>query len=339
MKISKEIKTGFVFILAIALFVWGYNFLKGSNLLNKQTRLYAIYDQVDGLMTASPVTINGMKVGQVTDIHFLTYDDPRIVAEFTLEEPIPIPVNSIARIYSADIMGSKSINIVFGNGPGAHISGDTLISEIEAGLAEEVNKQVQPIKAKAENLLASIDTLVQVIEGVFNEQTQADLNESWSNIRSTVQNLNSTTNNLDAFVAENKNRFTDIVINLDSISTELSANRPKITNVIDNLSAFTDTLAAVDLAKTIANTNDALNEFASIVHRIDQGEGTLGQLINNDTLYNKLEGASQELQMLLMDMKLHPKRYVHFSVFGRSEKKNEYETPTNEELKLSEPAN
>ncbi|MBI9034381.1 MAG: MCE family protein [Bacteroidales bacterium] len=328
MKISKEIKTGFVFIVAIALFVWGYNYLKGSNLLNKQTRLYAIYDQVDGLMSASPITINGMKVGQVTDIHFLSYEDPRIVAEFTLEEKIPIPKNSIARIYSADIMGSKSINIIFGNGIGHHQNGDTLISEIEAGLAEEVNKQVQPIKAKAESLLASIDTLVQVIEGVFNEQTQNDLNESWANIRSTVQNLNSTTHNMDLFVTENRNRFTDIVINLDSITTELNSSRSKISNVLNNVSAFTDTLVAVDLAKTIANTNEALNEFAGIVHRIDQGEGSLGQLINNDTLYRKLEGATGELEMLLEDMKLHPKRYVHFSVFGKSDKKNKYEAPS-----------
>jgi phospholipid/cholesterol/gamma-HCH transport system substrate-binding protein len=324
LKISREVKVGIVFIATIALLVWGYNYLKGSDILKKQYKVYAVYSKVDGLLTANPVTISGMKVGQVTDIYFLDYSKPSILVEMILQEDIPIPENSIAKIYSSDLMGSRAISINFGDSPDFIEYGDTLQSKVEAGLAEEVNKQVQPIKKKAESLLGSIDSIMITIQEVFNENTKNEILASWTNIASTVENLRNTTSNLDEMVSVNKNSLGSIVMNLDSISMTLNSNRSRIDNIVGNLSDFSDTLAEVNLASTLKTTDIALQEFAALLSRVEQGEGTIGQLMVNDSLYDNLNQASKELELLLEDMKLHPKRYVHFSVFGRSDKNNEY---------------
>ncbi|MCK4638299.1 MAG: MCE family protein, partial [Bacteroidales bacterium] len=167
MKLSREFIVGIVFVVAIALFIWGYNYLKGWDVFTKQKSFFGIYNQVNGLMKANPVSINGLNVGQVKNLYFEDNYSGRIVVEIVVTSDFPIPVNSIAKIYSSDIMGSKAIEIVLGNSTVIAVAGDTLLTSIEAGLKEEVNRQVQPIKKKAEDLLATIDSVVTVISEIF----------------------------------------------------------------------------------------------------------------------------------------------------------------------------
>ena len=157
MKYTKEVVVGLLFILALALFFWGYNFLKGINVFNKEKDIFGVYYKVDGLMKSNPVSINGLKIGHVKNLWFDENFSGEIVVQMTINTEFPIPDNSVARIYSSDLMGSKAIEIVLGDSDDPLNAGDTLLTSIEAGIKEEVNKQVQPLKRKAENLIISID--------------------------------------------------------------------------------------------------------------------------------------------------------------------------------------
>ena len=187
MKRYKPVFIGITFIIAIFLFIWGYNFLKGKNIFKKEVKYYAKYDDVSGLTVANPVMINGLRIGQVSSIIFDQDMSGNIIVELVLHKDFPIPANTIARIFSADLMGSKMIDLRLGDAIDLAKAGDTLASSTEASLKDEVNAQVQPIKVKAENLLSSIDSLVVAIQTVFNESARESLKRSFDNISQTFR--------------------------------------------------------------------------------------------------------------------------------------------------------
>ena len=200
MKYKREISIGLVFIVALALFIWGFNYLKGFNLFKEQRVLYAVYDQVSGLTKANPVSINGLKVGQVSDIYFEPDFSGKIIVELTIETQLPIPKNSVALIYSSDLMGSKAIDLKLGGDTALAMTGDTLLNKVEASLKEAVNQQIQPLKAKAEELIMSIDSVVTVIKQIFNEQARENLTSSLASVQATFENLESASYNLDLMI-------------------------------------------------------------------------------------------------------------------------------------------
>ena len=318
LKISREIKVGVVFIVALALFIWGFAFLKGKDIFTNQREFYAIYDKVDGLVAANPVSINGLKVGQVRELYFDGSADAKIVVKFILDNPINIPANSVARIFSSDLLGSKGINLILGTSAELSQNGDTLRSDIEGSLKDEVNKQMLPLKLKAENLMLSIDSVVSVIQYVFNKDTRDNLAKSFESIKYTLNNLHHTTSTIDTLIISQKNRLASIIGNVESITENLKNNREQFNNIISNFSALSDTLAQSQISTTLANTNEALKGITSVLEKVNKGEGSLGMLIHNDSLYSNLESSANELNKLLEDMRLHPGRYVHFSVFGRN---------------------
>ena len=200
MKFSREFKIGFLFILATAVLVWGFSFLKNKNILYKERVLIAVYTHVNGLNPSNPVYINGVKVGQVGKVFFDPSMDGDIIVQLVFTDKFPIPSKSVARIFSEDLMGSKAVEILLGAGPDYAQNGDTLITEVETSLKDAVNQQILPLKLKAEDLLSSIDTMVVAIKGVFNKDALADLNASIKSIRNTFSNLENTTQNLDTLV-------------------------------------------------------------------------------------------------------------------------------------------
>jgi len=336
LKISREIKIGFVFVIAIGLLIWGLNFLKGNNVFSKQREFYAVFERVDGLVAANPVNLNGLKIGQVSSLALTNDGTANILVTFVIKNEILIPVNSVARIYSEDIMGSKAINLILGDSEAYCMNGDTLSSSIEAGLMAEVNKQVQPIKIKAENLLSSIDSIVTIIQYVFNEEMRDNLTRSVASIKTTITNLESTTYRIDTLVIEEQANLTQIISNIESVTATLKDNNENITNILTNLSAVSDTLASARISETLEATNKTLQDISSVLKKIEEGEGNLGLLLKDDSLYYSLLNTTNELNMLLEDLKLHPERYVHVSVFGRSGKKKPYVSP--EELEAEEEA-
>ena len=319
-KLSREIKIGVTFIVTLAAFYWGVNFLKGVDIFSNSRKIYAIYPRVGGLMRSNPVTINGLNVGKVSDISFTNDTSKYLVVEMSLTHKVPIPKNSIAVIYSSDLLGSKAVEIKLGNSSEVVKAGDTLRSESKASIEDEVSRQVLPLKAKAESLMGSFDTLLNVLNQVLNEKTRDNLIKSFASIHNTIQHLEVTTSTLDTIVTKQKGRLSEIIINIESISRNIKNNNEQITNAINNVSKMTDTLAASHLSKTLTSTQKALQNFEEITEKINKGKGTLGLLINNDSLYYQLEGSSKNLNLLLQDMKAHPKKYVHFSVFGKKDK-------------------
>jgi phospholipid/cholesterol/gamma-HCH transport system substrate-binding protein len=311
----KPVLIGLTFILALALFIWGFNFLKGKNVLKKQYFYYATYQNIEGLEVANPVLINGLRVGQVNKIFFSPDMSGEIIVLMMLNQDFPIPRNSVARIISADLMGSKTIDLKLGDDIELARPLDTLASSTEASIKDEVNAQVQPIKVKAENLLSSIDSLVVAIQTIFNESARENLVKSFNDIRLTFYNLERTTSNIDTLVESEANRIASILENIDSISLTISENRESISNIISNLETFSDSLAKADIAGTFKKADKSLAELETILTKINEGEGTIGMLMHNDTLYMEINKSAEELNKLLEDIRLNPKRYVKFSLF------------------------
>lgn len=321
LKLTREIKIGITFVVTLAAFYWGVNFLKGVDIFSNVHKIYAVYPKVNGLMRSNPVTINGLNVGKVSNISFKNDTSRLLVVELSISHDLPIPKNSIARIYSSDLLGSKAVEILLGNSTVYVTKGDTLRSDAKASLEDEVNRQVLPLKLKAESLMGSFDTLISVLNEVMNEKTRDNLIKSFESIRNTIKHLEVTTSSIDTIVSSQKGRMSEIIINIESITRNIKNNNQQISSAIHNVSTMTDTLAAANLSKTISTTQRALQNFEQITDKINKGKGTMGMLINNDSLYKQLEGSSRNLTLLLEDMKAHPSRYVHFSVFGKKDKK------------------
>lgn len=312
MNISKELRVGLMAIVAIALLIFGYNFLKGKNLLEDSRTFYAVYDQVEGLSPSSAVTINGLQIGSVTDIKIR--NDAKLVVTMNIKNSFPFSETSIAEIYGGDLIGGKSIAIVpdFENNINAK-SGDTLQGQIEAGLLELVNDQLAPLQTKVESVVSSVDTLVRSVNYVMDTGTRESIKRSINDFNKTVKHLNSTAENVDFVLSENLEDIQNTIHNASETS--------------EKLKQFSDTLSKVEFGKMVNNINTTISSINSITAKIDNGDGSIGKLMNDDKLYVNLEKASKQLEELLQDLKLNPKRYMHFSVFGKKNK--EYVKPEN----------
>jgi len=314
-KLSKEFKVGLVAIVTIALFIWGFNYLKGLDIFRNYKTFYAVYPRVNGLTPANPVSIHGLNVGQVTSIAFTPDMSGNIIVEFIVTTDLPLPKNSLANIYSSDLMGSKAIEIVLGDTNVYLNDGDTLRPQVEASLKEAVNQQIAPLKHKAEELIGSIDSAVIAIRGVFNKRTRDNLQNSIASISVTLRHLENASYNIDTLVITQKNRLVDILSNIEFITSNLKDNNENITNILNNFSTISDSLAKAQIPKTFDNINRTINDLAQVAEKINTGQGTIGLMLNDDKLYINLQKASSNLNSLLEDLQQNPKKYVRFSLF------------------------
>lgn len=318
MQITREFKIGITFIIALALLIWGFNFLKGRDVFNKENRYFVVYKSVNGLAKSSPVFLHGVRIGSVKKVAFMpnsaTYP---ILVEFVVSSKLAIPANSIVNIYSADLMGSKAVDIRVGNSTVMAADGDTLKGFIQTTLQEEITQQIEPLKSKATSLMESIDSAMMVIRYVFNDKTRQNLETSFASIKNTLLNLEHISLSTDELLSSQKNRLSNILGNVESISLNLKNNNKKITNIVENFSNLSDTIAKANVMQTFQNLNSSLNKTSEILTKVSNGQGSLGKLLTNDSLYNALNQSSAQLDLLLEDVRLNPKRYVHFSVFGK----------------------
>ena len=315
MKIRKEFKVGIIFVLATAILIWGLMYLKGLELLKTSRTFYAVYDQVNGLVAANPISIKGMKVGQVKKLYFDEANPKNIIVELYVLGDYPISKNSVARIFSSSLLGAPEVEIIPGDSREMAQSGDTLLSSIEATLGQEVNKQLLPLKTKAENLISSIDTIAIIIQEVLNNNTRQNLVAAIENVKKTLENIANTTHNLDTLMGSQRNNLAKIITNVESISSNLKKNNDKITNVLSNFSDISDSLAKARIPYTISQVNKAIGDLDLMLQRINNGEGTVGQLLSNEQLYKEVEKAARDLNLLLEDIKKNPTKYVKVSVF------------------------
>ncbi|MCX6305848.1 MAG: MlaD family protein [Bacteroidetes bacterium] len=315
MKIRKEIKVGVIFVVATAILIWGLMFLKGLELLKTSRTFYAVYDQVNGLVSANPISIKGLKVGQVKKLYFDPNNPTKIIVELYVLGDYPIAKNSSARIFSSSLLGSPEVEIIPGNSTEMAASGDTLLSQTEATLGQEVNKQLLPLKIKAENLISSIDSIAIIVQQVLNKNTRDNLVEAVEHVKQSLENIAHTTRNLDTLMTSQRNNLAKIINNVESISSNLKQNNEKITNIISNFSNLSDSLAKARIPSTIAQVNKAITDLDLMLLKINKGEGSVGQLLNNDQLYKEVEKAARDLNLLLEDIKANPSKYIKVSVF------------------------
>lgn len=304
MKISREVKTAILVILGIVLFIFGFNYLKGKNLLDSSRTFYAVYNNVEGLALSTPVTINGLNVGKVMDISFTSDGSGKLLVQLMVDSDFKFSKNSKAELYEAGLIGGKAIAIVpvFDEAENAKHD-DYLEGTIKAGLSELVNQRLTPLQEKIETMMVSADSLLTNLNSVFDSQTKQHLKNSIAGLSETIRSFKATSSSLNTLITNNNERLSSTLTNVD--------------NITSNLSKVTDSLADVNLSQTINNLQLTLNNFDKILASIESGEGSMGKLLKDEGLYNNIEGATKEMKELLEDIKLHPKRY--FRILSKKE--------------------
>lgn len=317
---SREFKAGVVVILAAAVLYWGISFLKGSDLFEHGTEVYAVYDNAEGITKSQSVTLNGFSVGKVSDVYFHPNNSGKIVVKMNITTDYPITANSLAEIRSADLLGAKEIALVLEKGSVLIESGDTLRSAIEASLSESINKEVLPVKVKAEKLLASLDSTVNILTGFLGGEMQEEFRTSFDNVNRSISNLGTITDEISLYMSENREALGSATQNLERLTSMLNENRDELDRVFNNLANISDTLARANAGEAMRSLSKTATRLDAITSNIEAGEGTLGKLVANDSLYNEINHAILSLDKLLEDIKEHPGRYVEISIFGGKNK-------------------
>lgn len=311
MKIQKELKIGVYLVVIVALLYWGINFLSGKNIFSSDRHFHAVFENVQGLQQTSNVLIRGLKVGMIEKIVF-DEEKNNFIVTLRVDAKYNIPLGTKAVIYSTDLLGSKAVKLELGKENNMHEDGATLASGIEGDLTN-VLAGLDPIKEKMSTALDQINTTLAALNSVLNEETTQNLNKGIENFSSITANLNSISSAIDELLKEEKGSIAGLINNVESFTANLNNNNKNINEVIGNLVEVSDGLAKANFGELANNIND-------IVSKLRDGEGSLGKIITNDTLYTNLVNATNSLNTLLEDLKANPGRYVQISVFGRKNK-------------------
>jgi len=306
MKFKKEIKIAVIVTLIMLLFLWGHNFLKGRNLFSSYNYYQAYFEKIDGLQLSNAVTINGFVVGVVSHIGFASEKLDRLIVEIGVKKNFKIPDNSVM-VITSDLLGSKSIDLILGDSKTMVQNGGALPGSIAPDIVATMTGQLMPVVDKAGQLMASVDSLMQILQHTFDDNTQ-------KNIQSIVANF-------EQLVAGERKKISAILTNFESVSGNLQKSNEDISKLIANLNAFSETLAASDVKNTVDNANRSLAQLNALLTGINHGEGTLGKLAKDDSAYFYLQRSLNDLDKLLIDLRENPKDYVHFSLFGKKSKK------------------
>jgi phospholipid/cholesterol/gamma-HCH transport system substrate-binding protein len=306
---KREVKIG-IFAVTMLICAWGgIRFLSGIDIFSRNAQYYAHYDSVTGLQEASPVEINGVKVGTVTAIE-LHPEERRVVVELTVKRQFPIPIDSEARLMSGGLMGGRLIELKLGSSPELLASGDQIKASVASDMMEELSQGISPMMERMNRLADELTYTLESVHGVVESNA--------SNIEGLVAHLHSISGNLDAILSSEREGLQGAVHGLSEFSTTLGDNAERLDSLMANMTAFSEQLARADV---VAHLDATLQQLNGVLEEIHSGEGSLGQLLNNPDLYNHLAAASDNLSALLADLKANPSRYVHFSLIGRSEKK------------------
>jgi phospholipid/cholesterol/gamma-HCH transport system substrate-binding protein len=310
MKISNEIKVGSAALITIIAFIWLFNFLKGKDFFKKTVNYYCIYDEIGGLAESSPVEINGYKVGVVQSIKFIDTESGRLLVDFSVRKDFRLPLNTVAEITPASLIAGMKVQFVYGDGPGFHDYGDTLAGRLDKGILTTLEKELVPVKDRITGLLSVLDSVITSVNDIMDTEFR-------KNLTATVGNLESTTESIDKIIGDKEKELKASVDNLSRFTTMLSDNSDNISSTFSNLEAITDTLAAADIYSSVSNLKSMLEKTSYLLENLNEGKGSAGQLLTNDSLYINLSSSLASIDALLKDMKANPRRYVHFSLFGK----------------------
>ena len=303
MRLSKEIKAAFFVLSTILLFIFGFNFLKGSSLLDKQKTIYAVYDEVDGLLVGANVMINGLSIGNVTELDFLT-NSTKILVTLKVKDKLNFSSKSTASIYETGVLGGLAISIdpIFER-ESIVKTGDTLNSSVRPGLTELINRQIEPLSRQLQSTITSVDSIFTGASNVLNRKTQEEIKESINVLTSAIKAINNSSIIIEKTLTDKNTQINNTIDNFEKISSSLS-------EVSEELNSF-------GLSNLLANLEVSVDGISSIVNKLESDNSTIGKLINEDEVYNNLNSSIESLNSLIIDIKSNPKKYVHFSVFGR----------------------
>lgn len=316
MKITREIKTAILVIASILLFIWGYSFLKGKDLFTNYKTFYVEYDNVEGLATSAPVTLNGLEIGKVTSIT-INQNTGKLTVELQLKTDFPISKSSIASIYEPGIIGGRQIAIYPNfNDRTLAVDGQKLQGDVKLGLMSTVGKQLEPIQKKLEKVMLNVDDLLSGLNNVLDKKTQEDLKVSLAELSKTMVQFHKATVGINELLDDNKGQINGIVTNFNKVSGDFSK--------------ISDSLSKADLGKTVKNLNATLTKVDGIMADLEAGKGSAGKLLKDEAFYNNIKDATKEMELLLEDVRLHPTRYVNVSLFGKKNKP--YVAPVNDSI-------
>ena len=317
MKITREIKTAILVIASILLFIWGYSFLKGRDLLADYKIFYVRYDNVEGLVNSAPVTINGLTVGKVSGIKFLD-NSGKIEVSLQIKSDFPFSKSSIASIYEPGLIGGKQIMITPNyEDKSVAVTGMILKGDIRPGLTSLVAERLTPLQEKVEKMVLSADDLLKNVNTILDAKTKESLKSSVANLDATLAEFKVASKSVNEMLADNKGK--------------INATMSNVTKASANFSKISDSLAKVNIGQTVKNLEKTLAKVDKIMADVQAGKGTLGKLAKDETMYTNLSKSSKELELLLQDLRLNPTRYVNVSLFGKKNKP--YAAPVNDSIK------
>ncbi len=310
MRYSKEIKVGFLAIIGIMMSIFSYNYLKGINLFEKNRKFTIKYEKVDGLSVSNPVTLNGFKIGKVQKINFNPQNSRELLVDIIIENDILFPKTSLAELYETGLIGGKAIAIIpdYKNDSTLAVDGDLLKGIIKPGLTELVNQILPQVQLQIEAVMKNAEIVLSNINTLFDDETKQELKSSIQDFSNLTQNLSDTSVKISELISGNSVNLSDAISNF------------RITS--NNIKTITDSISSNEIVSITSNLNKLVANLNSITKRLMDSEGTAGKLIYDKSIYNNLENATEELNMLIKDIKLNPDRYINFSVFGKKSKES-----------------
>jgi len=318
-KISKTSKIGIVLAISFMVLVWGINFLKGRDIFRTEKVYIARYRNVGGLEASTVVQLNGLKIGYVREIYFDDDLSGDLIVKIAVFNKFPLPVGTAAEIANSDLLGSKVVKLSLGKSSQFYQHNDTIKTKIESDLMSQVTEQIAPIKAKAERLIVSLDSIVSGVSLLLNSESRRNIDKSIKQISLTMENLEQISNDLSQVVGTQKTNLSASIVNLKELTENLNKDSKALGKILNNFSAISDSINPSELKSTITHLNRSAAGLETILSNINDSNGTLGLLVKDSTLYTQLTESSENLNRLLLDLKTNPHRYLKISAvnFGK----------------------
>ncbi len=306
MTFSKELKTGVFAVVSILLFILGFQYMRDSKLFQVSREFHVVYPNVVGLERSAAVTINGMKVGKVSDIKLINSQGDAVMVTFIIQDDFEFSKSSVIKIYRSGIIGGNNLAVLTnGSDPMIAQAGDTLVGALESGMIDGLIEKFTPIEKSLLSTLTKVDSVMMDLDQVLDQAAKRHLRQSMVDLSSTMDQLNQTATSLNTLVQHNEAYLNNTFADLGRTAS--------------NMAKITDSIALINSATLLNDLSESMNALKQITAAMASGEGTLGALINDPSLYQNLEQVTKEAQKLVEDIKAQPKRYVHFSLFGSKE--------------------
>ena len=318
MKVTNETKVGVLGIIVITLLVLGFNFLKGNKFFVKSMKLHAKYGNVQGLNSSNPVVINGLQVGTVSSIN--NDENMReLLVTFSLTQNINIPDNSVAIIVPSPLSTTK-VEIRLGDSKTFLKNNDNITTEASAGLIDDVMKKVDPVLFEVKTAVNSLDSLLGNVNSVIDANNKRNLGSAIENLNQITASILVSSASLQALLDNENGALSKTLKNTNSFTGNLAANNDKINSLLTNLNQASNKIAQLNLQNTLSNLDSTIENLKSTIAKLNSKEGTVGLLLNDPSIYTNLNATTNKINTLLDDVRIHPKRYVSFSLFAKKNK-------------------